>query len=68
MLDPFLAKKPKPSYLGHRERLRRRFETSEFDGLLDHEILEIILACIIPRMDTKPLSWDLIRSGFGVKS
>jgi DNA repair protein RadC len=33
----------KPYYLGHRERLRRRFRDAGADALLDYELLELIL-------------------------
>jgi DNA repair protein RadC len=33
----------KPHYLGHRERLRRRFRESGSDAIPDYELLELIL-------------------------
>jgi hypothetical protein len=33
----------KPHYLGHRERLRRRFREAGADALPDYELLEMIL-------------------------
>lgn len=48
-----------PHYLGHRERLRERF-LAEPDALPDYEVLELLLASIIPRKDTKPLAKALI--------
>ena len=33
----------KPHYLGHRERLRRRFREAGPDSLPDYELLELIL-------------------------
>ncbi len=44
---------------GHRERLRKRFEKSGFDGFNDYEVLEFILIYSIPRKDTKAISKDL---------
>ena len=45
----------KPPYLGHRERLRRRFRESGADALPDYELLEMILFRAA-RRDTKPLA------------
>ena len=46
----------KPHYLGHRERLRRRFRDAGADALPDYELLELILFRAMPRRDTKPLA------------
>ena len=45
-----------PHYLGHRERLRRRFREAGADALPDYELLEMILFRAVPRRDTKPLA------------
>lgn len=50
----------KPHYLGHRERLRRRFREGGADALPDYELLELILFRAAPRRDTKPLAKALI--------
>lgn len=52
---------------GHRARLRRRLIEGGPDALLDHELVEYLLALAIPRRDTKPLAKKLIRDfgGFG---
>jgi DNA repair protein RadC len=50
----------KPHYLGHRERLRRRFREAGSDSLPDYELLELILFRAAPRRDTKPLAKALI--------
>jgi DNA repair protein RadC len=49
---------------GHRERLRSRLLTGGPDALLDHELIEYLLALAIPRRDTKPLAKRLL-SEFG---
>jgi DNA repair protein RadC len=50
---------------GHRARLRQRlFENSE--GLLDHELIEYLLALAIPRRDTKPLAKTLLHEFGGI--
>src|SRR5512143_1865458 len=46
----------KPHYLGHRERLRRRFRDAGADAVPDYELLELILFRAAPRRDTKPLA------------
>ena len=50
---------------GHRARLRARL-LADPDGLLDHELLEYLLALAIPRQDTKPLAKDLLREFGGL--
>jgi len=56
-----MNKKTKPHYLGHRERLRKRFEKSGSKGLHDYEILELLLTYAIPRKDVKPIAKSLIK-------
>ena len=51
----------KPSFLGHRERLRKKFLNGGIDSFLPHEVLELILTYSIPRKDTKKLAWTLIK-------
>ncbi|HEX8645128.1 MAG TPA: DNA repair protein RadC [Allosphingosinicella sp.] len=52
---------------GHRARLRKRLFEGGPDALLEHELVEYLLALAIPRRDTKPLARKLIRDfgGFG---
>ncbi|WP_037488817.1 RadC family protein [Sphingomonas phyllosphaerae] len=50
---------------GHRARLRARL-LADPDGLLDHELLEYLLALAIPRQDTKPLAKELLREFGGL--
>ncbi|HET9274256.1 MAG TPA: DNA repair protein RadC [Methyloceanibacter sp.] len=50
----------KPHYLGHRERLRKRFREAGPDALPDYELLELMLFRAAPRRDTKPLAKALI--------
>ena len=45
---------------GHRARLRKRFLRKDTEALLDHEIIEYLLALAIPRRDTKPLAKALL--------
>lgn len=46
---------------GHRERLRKRFEKSGFDGFNDYEVLELMLTYAIPRRDTKDIAKNLLK-------
>jgi DNA repair protein RadC len=46
----------KPHYLGHRERLRKRFREAGADAVPDYELIELILFRAVPRRDTKPLA------------
>lgn len=50
----------KPHYLGHRERLRRRFREAGADAVPDYELLELILFRAAQRRDTKPLAKALL--------
>ena len=52
--------------VGHRARLRRRLATGGGDALLDHELIEYLLALAIPRRDTKPLAKALLREFGGI--
>ncbi len=45
---------------GHRGRLRKRLAEGGPDALLDHELVEYLLALAIPRRDTKPLARRLL--------
>jgi DNA repair protein RadC len=45
---------------GHRARLRRRLIDNGPDALLDHELVEYLLALAIPRRDTKPMARKLL--------
>lgn len=45
---------------GHRARLRKRLIDGGPDALLDHELVEYLLALTIPRRDTKPMARALL--------
>lgn len=51
----------KPSFMGHRERLREKFNERGLDAFLPHEVLELLLTYAIPRKDTKPVAWALLK-------
>jgi len=46
---------------GHRDRLRKRFDDTGFDGFSDHEILEILLFYTFAQKDTKPAAKALLK-------
>ncbi len=56
-----------PDGSGHRARLRQRLFEGGADALLDHELVEYLLALAIPRRDTKAMAKALLRQfgGFG---
>ncbi len=59
-----LATPPAPAaedMKGHRARLRTRL-LADAEGMLDHELVEYLLALAIPRQDTKPLAKALLRT------
>lgn len=51
---------PKPSYIGHRQRIKDKYKKSGMDGWLDYEVLELVLSYAIARKDTKPIAKELI--------
>jgi DNA repair protein RadC len=55
-----------PDNAGHRARLRRRLNEGGGDALLDHELIEYLLALAIPRRDTKPLAKALLKQFNGI--
>lgn len=48
-----------PHYQGHRKRLREKLGRDS-RSLADYEILELVLAAVLPRRDTKPLAKELL--------
>jgi DNA repair protein RadC len=49
-----------PSYIGHRQRIKKKYEKSGMEGWLDYEVLELALSYAISRRDTKPIAKDLL--------
>jgi len=54
------APKPRPHYLGHRDRLRDRACDGGLAALPDYELLELVLFRSIPRGDVKPIAKQLL--------
>lgn len=50
-----MTKQAKPHYLGHRKRLREKLVNNS-RNLADYELLELLLAQVFARKDTKPLA------------
>jgi len=55
-----------PDGAGHRARLRERLFEGGPDALLDHELVEYLLALALPRRDTKKLAKKLIDDFGGI--
>jgi DNA repair protein RadC len=55
-----MGKADDPHYIGHRARLRQRFEDAGEQALPDYELLELVLFRSIPQRDVKPLAKTLI--------
>ena len=51
---------------GHRARLRERLLRQGPDALLDHEIVEYLLALVMPRRDTKPMAKQMLNAFGGI--
>lgn len=52
--------------MGHRQRLKERFIKSP-EGLMDYEILELLLGYVIKGKDTKPLAKEFLKDRKGMK-
>ena len=55
-----MIKSQKPSYIGHRQRIKDKYKNSGLIGWLDYEVLELALSYAIPRRDTKPIAKELL--------
>lgn len=54
-------------YQGHRQRLRQRFRSNP-KGVMDYELLEMLLFSVFPRKDTKPIAKSLLRRFGSIKA
>ncbi|AKL97770.1 RadC family protein [Endomicrobium proavitum] len=48
-------------YLGHRQRLKEKFEKFGLSAFADYEILEFALTFVLPRKDVKPIAKELVK-------
>jgi len=55
-----MIKTQKPSYIGHRQRIKDKYKKSGIDGWLDYDVLELALSYAVARKDTKPIAKELI--------
>lgn len=51
---------------GHRDRMRKRFRETGFDGFTDHEVIEMLLFYACPRRDTNEIAHLLINKFGGI--
>ncbi len=56
----------KPHYLGHRERLREKFQKAGTEGLHDYELLELLLTYAIRQKDVKEPAKKLLKRFGGI--
>lgn len=54
------ANTDQPHFIGHRQRLKDKFNSLNGQGFADYELLELLLFQVIPRADTKPLAKKLL--------
>ena len=54
-------KKEAPHHIGHRKRLKERYEKAGMEGLQDYEILELLLFYAIPQGDVKARAKELLK-------
>ncbi|MFQ5686057.1 MAG: DNA repair protein RadC [Candidatus Scalindua sp.] len=50
----------RPDYIGHRQRIKEKYEKSGMEGWLDYEVLELALSYAMPRKDTKQIAKELL--------
>lgn len=62
-----MTSKDAPHYVGHRKRLKEKL-ARDGRALADYEILELVLASVLPRRDTKPLAKDILARFGSLKS
>jgi DNA repair protein RadC len=55
-----IVKTQRPTYIGHRQRIKEKYKKSGIKGWLDYEILELVLSYAIARKDTKPIAKELM--------
>lgn len=58
----------KSIHSGHRNRVREKFLSNEFDSFNDHEILEMVLFYAIHMKDTNPLAHELLNEFGSISS
>lgn len=61
-------KTEKPHYLGHRQRLRKRFARSGLSSFAEHEVVELLLTLAIPMRDVKEPAKTLLQEFGSLRS
>ena len=61
-VNPPLMSASKPSFLGHRQRLKQRWIAVGIDGFNDRELLELLLSFALPRKDTREIALTLLQT------
>lgn len=56
-----MSRNQKHDGLGHRQRLRKRFAKTGFEGFHDYEVLEFLLTFLFRQGDVKPIAKALIK-------
>ena len=56
-----MAKSVAGAHDGHRERMREKFRKNGFNGMAEHEILEVLLFYALPRVNTNEIAHMLIK-------
>ena len=56
-----MAKSVAGAHDGHRERMREKFRKNGFNGMAEHEILEMLLFYALPRVNTNEIAHMLIK-------
>ncbi|MCX8167364.1 MAG: hypothetical protein N3E37_05950 [Candidatus Micrarchaeota archaeon] len=54
-------------YLGHRKRLRDRFNKIGPHSLQEYELVELLLTYVLPQRDVKPIAKELLRKFGSIK-
>lgn len=54
-------------YIGHRKRLRDRFNEIGLHSLQEYEIIELLLTYVLPQRDVKPIAKELINKFGSIK-
>ncbi|MCX8083020.1 MAG: DNA repair protein RadC [bacterium] len=57
----------KKHYLGHRKRLKERFNKIGPQSLQEYEIVELLLTYVLPKRDVKPIAKQLLGSFSSIK-
>lgn len=57
-----MAEQEKNVHKGHRQKIKNRYFQTGFEGMADHNVLELLLFFGIPYKDTNPIAHELIET------